>query len=386
MTDGSEASTSPEDPTTLPVPEDPTAAPSPEDPTTLPAADSARSKPPTDPLLHGSRRLVGASFDLLARSSDELRRASFYIGAVAFGTLAPLAAGAWWIAIQSVHMTEIETESMLAGPVALWVNMLVWPAILGLLVITVESRAMAAAILAARIVERPLTLEQALARARMVFWRTIGAGLVAGIPIALTQLAIEAAVDSVAPVPGQASLPISLLVTAVVGGPLAYVTSGVVLGDVEPVEALRRSIRVFRVRKVAAIVVALFETVAALLIVFGVSAGLDLALRVFESLGLGTDSGPAGIVLVTVGVVAASFALGTLIFTVSAIAIAPQVVMFVGLTHATMGLDHVRLGGTHDPLAARPGRPRFRIFTRSMLVGVVVAWIGVVALALQLRA
>lgn len=386
MTDGSEASTSPEDPTTLPVPEDPTAAPAAEDPTTLPAADSARPRPPTDPLLHGSRRLVGASFDLLARSSDELRRASFYIGAVAFGTLAPLAMGAWWIAIQSVHMTEIETESMLAGPVALWVNMLVWPAILGLLVITVESRAMAAAILAARIVERPLTLEQALARARMVFWRTIGAGLVAGIPIALTQLAIEAAVDSVAPVPGQASLPISLLVTAVVGGPLAYVTSGVVLGDVEPVEALRRSIRVFRVRKVAAIVVALFETIAALLIVFGVSAGLDLALRVFESLGLGTDSGPAGIVLVTVGVVAASFALGTLIFTVSAIAIAPQVVMFVGLTHATMGLDHVRLGGNHDPLTARPGRPRFRIFPRSMVMGVVVAWIGVVALALQLRA
>ncbi len=315
-----------------------------------------------------------------------MRRASFYLGAVAFGTLAPVAMGGWWIAVQSVHMTVSEAESMLSGPVALWVNMLAWPAVVGVFVVAIESRAMAAAILGARVVERPLTLEQALARARMVFWRTIGAGFVAGIPIAATQLAIEAALDSVSPVPGQASLPVSLLVTALVGGPLAYVTTGVVLGDVQPVEALRRSIRVFRARKVAAVVVALFETVAALLIVFGVFTGLDIALRVFDSLGLGTDSGLAGIVLVTLGVAAASFAFGTLVYTVSALAIAPQVVMFVGLTRATMGLEHVRLGGSHDPLVERPERPRFRVFTRSMLVGIIVAWIGVVALALQLRA
>jgi hypothetical protein len=243
---------------------------------------------------------------------------------------------------------------------------------------------MAASILGARLVERPLTVHQALARARMVFWRAIGAGIVSGIPVAIAQAAIEAAADSILPIKGQAALPVSLVVTAILGGPLAYVIAGVVLGDVGPVEAVRRSFRVFRARRVAAIVVALFETTAVFLILFGVSAGLDLALRVFDTLGLGPDSGPAGIALVTLGVAAATFSLGTLIYTVEAIALAPQVVMFVSLTHATMGLDHVRYGGSADPVERPAGRPRFRVFTRSLLFGVGVAWVGLVGLGLQL--
>jgi ABC-type Na+ efflux pump permease subunit len=82
------------------------------------------------------------------------------------------------------------------------------------------------------------------------------------------------------------------------------------------------------------------------------------------------DSGPAGLALVTGGIVAAVFAFGTLVFTVIGITVAPQVVMFVGLTHATMGLDRVRSGGADDPDAPhRPGRSRFRTWTRLMLVG-----------------
>ena len=61
------------------------------------------------------------------------------------------------------------------------------------------------------------------------------------------------------------------------------------------------------------------------------------------------DSGPAGLILVRSASSSASFALGTLIYTALAISIAPQVVMFVGLTHATLGLDHVRPGGDRDP-------------------------------------
>lgn len=344
------------------------------------------SPPVASPPVYGPGRLIGASFDVLARASAEMRRASFHIGLVALGTVGPLAMGAWWLGLRSVHMTVAETDSMLTGPVALWINLLAWPAVIGVIVLSIEGRAMAAAILGARIVERPLTVTQAVARTRMVFWRVIAASIVSAIPIGLVQLAVEAFAQSILPVPGQASLPISLIVTALVGGPLAYVTSGVVLGDVGPVEAVRRSIKVFRARKIAAMVVALFETVAALLIVFGLSAGVDLALRVLGTLGLGTDSGPAGVVLVTVVLAAATFALGTLIYTVSALAIAPQVVMFVGLTHATMGLDHVRPGGSLDPAMPRPGFPGFRVFTRLMLFGIGVAWVGLVGLGLQLRA
>ena len=42
--------------------------------------------------------------------------------------------------------------------------------------------------------------------------------------------------------------------------------------------------------------------------------------------------------------------------------------MFVGLTHATFGLDHVRPGGDRDPTVPRRGQPRFRRFTRPMLL------------------
>jgi hypothetical protein len=159
-------------------------------------------------------------------------------------------------------------------------------------------------------------------------------------------------------------------VTVAVGAPFAYVLAGIVLGDVDPLESVRRSFRLFRARRVAAFVVVTFETIAALLIFLGATTGLDIALRLLDAMGLGFDSGPAGLALVTGGIVVGIFAFGTLVFTVVGITVAPQVVMFVGLTHATIGLDPVRSGGADDPDApVRPGRPRFRMWTRPLLTG-----------------
>jgi hypothetical protein len=209
----------------------------------------------------------------------------------------------------------------------------------------------------------------------MVFWRAVVASIVAGVPLAIAQSTVEAILAAAFNLTGEATVLGSILVTALIGAPLAYMLSGVVLGDVDPFEALRRSIRVFRARKMAAVLVALLETGAGLLILFGLSAGLDIALRVLDALGLGTDSGPAGLVLVTLGVAAATFALGTLIYTVTAIVLAPQIVMFVGLTRATMGLDHVRPGGDRAPDRRRPGERPFRMLGRAMLAAIAVAWV-----------
>jgi hypothetical protein len=145
---------------------------------------------------------------------------------------------------------------------------------------------------------------------------------------------------------------------------------------VNPFEALRRSLRVFRARKLAAAIVVVFETVTALLVLFGISAGLDLVVRLFEGLGVGPEAGSVGLAVTTIGVVAVTFAFGTLIFTVNAITVAPQVVMFLGLTHASIGLDRVRQGGPEDPDLRRPGRPRFRWLTRSMLLGFMLGALG----------
>jgi len=204
----------------------------------------------------------------------------------------------------------------------------------------------------------------------------------AGIPVFFVQATVSSVI---APMVGDAvdaaSVITSTVVTALIGGPFAYVLAGVILGGVDPFEALRRSFRVFRARKLAAAIVVVFETITAILVLFGVGAGLDVVLRLFDGFGLGPEAGPIGVASTTIGVVAVTFAFGTLIFTVMAITVAPQVVMFLGLTHATVGVDRVRPGGPDDPDIQRPGRRRFRWLTGSMLLGFVLG-AGCLVLAL----
>jgi len=356
-----------------------------------PAAVPASPASPTVPQLaippvSSTRALLGASFDLLGRSSEEMRRASFYVGAVVLGTAGPLALATWAIEVIGLDRTNAQMRRALDEGGGWMLALLGLIAAIGLTVAIVESRSMAMAVLGGRMAGRPVTPRQALARSRSVFWRAIVAAIIVAIPIGIVQSAAETLFVSMVGRPIDISIVISTLAAAIVGAPLAYVLAGVVLGDVEPFEAVRRSIRVFRARKMAAAIVAAFETTAVLLILAGLSAGLDVALRVFSALGLGPDAGPVGLALTTVGIVATIFAAGTLLYTVYAITVAPQVVMFVGLTHATIGLDRVRPGGSHDPDARRPGTRPFRRFTRSMLLGFGLGILGLVSVVNRYQA
>ncbi len=362
----------------------------PPDPTELsPASDAAptldpgpadfgepAAPPSTVPAVESTRRLLGASFDLLSRTTDETRRASFYVGLITVATIGPFALAAWATEVIAIHRTVREMQAILVGPAGGWYGLLVLIAGLGLVVVAVESRAMAAAILGGQYAGRPIGVRSALARSRTVFWRVVAVSVIVGIPVLITQQVIGLALEKALGRETDVSIVASTLAAALVGAPLAYLLTGVVLGDVAPIEATRRSFRVFRARKLAATLVAIFETVAVLLISFGLGAGLDVALRVFGALGLGPESGPAGLALVTIGVVVGVFAAGTLIYTALAISIAPQVVMFVGLTHATFGLDHVRPGGDRDPTVPRPGTRRFRWLTIPVLAGLTLAVVG----------
>ena len=331
---------------------------------------------PPGPPVESTRRLIGASFDLLNRSSDEMRRASFYIGFVLLGTVGPLALANWALEVVALHKTNAEMESILAGGAAGWLAFLGSIAIAGILVAAIESRTLATALLGGRLIGRPLSVRGALARSRMSFWRVVIGAFVVAIPVAIVQLVLGAVFEATLGKQTDVSIVSTTLAAALAGAPFAYVLSGIVLGDVDPLEAARRSFRVFRARKVAAALVAVFETAATLLVLVGLSAGLDIAVRIFGALGLGTNSGPAGLVLMTLGIMAGVFALGTLIYTAYAIAVAPQIVMFVGLTRATYGLDHVRPGGDRDPALIRPGRRRFRWMTIPMLIAFALGLIG----------
>jgi hypothetical protein len=356
------------------------------------APPSFEPPPPSAPLpavpvadipLVSTGRLLATSFELLNRSGVDMRRASFYIGLIVLGTVGPLALASWGQLVIDLQSGFERIDSGL-GPNgdALFAGLGLL-AFVGLVVGIVESRTLAITVLGGRMAGRPVSTRRALARSRRMFWSAILASILAGIPVFFAQGIVASAVG---PMFGQAadaaSVITSTLVTALIGGPFAYVMAGVVLGDVDPFEALRRSFRVFRARKLAAAVVVVFEAITALLVLFGVSAGLDLVIRLFDGLGLGPDAGPIGLAATTIGVVAVTFAFGTLLFTVMAITVAPQVVMFLSLTHATNGLDRVREGGPDDPDVRRPGRPRFRWLTRSMLLGFVLGAIGL-ALALS---
>ena len=330
------------------------------------------------PSVESTRRLVGASFDLVTRASDEMRRASFYIGIIVLGTVGPFALASLGLEVASVHLTSLGLTNLLDAGFGAWYGLLGSLAGLGLVVAAVESRTMASAILGGHLARRPITVREALARSRMVFWRAILASFIVGIPVYFAQSALDSGLARALGTQTDVSLVSSAVVAAIVGAPLAYLLTGIVLGDVDPFEATRRSFRVFRARKLAAALVAVFETVAILLVVLGLGAGLDIALRMFDALGLGSDSGPAGLTLITLGIVVGVFALGTLIYTALAISVAPQVVMFVGLTRATIGLDHVRPGGDRDPLRPRAGG-RFRWLTIPMRIGVIGGALGLVA-------
>lgn len=335
---------------------------------------------PTMPPVESTRRLLGASFDLLMRSSREMRPASFYIGIVILGTLAPLALAAWATVVTDVSRTEFESLVVLGPTYDAWDRFLLFIAAVGFIIANVDGRIIAASLLGARLVGRPITVRQALARARMVFLRALAATLIIGIPLQLLQDWMVGWFGTSTDFSGDAAVIVTLIVTALLGAPFAYLLTGIVLGDVSAIEALRRSLRVFNARKVAAIVVALFETVAQLLILFGLGVGLDLAFRVADAAGLGPASGALGVMLITVGIVIGVFAIGTLVYTVTAIAIAPQVVMFVGLTHATYGLEHVREGGRGDPDVRRPGQRPFRWITRPLAAWMALGVAGLIGI------
>jgi hypothetical protein len=341
------------------------------------------AEPPVPPV-ETTRRLIGASFDLLNRSSDEMRRASFYIGTVVLGTVGPFALASWALEVVSLHKTNAQMRSTLDAGADAWLGVLSSIAVAGLLVAAVESRTMASAILGGRLAGRPISVRGSLARSRMSFWRVVIGSFIVAIPVAVAQFALSTLFQAILGRQTDVSVVSTTLTAALVGAPFAYLLSGIVLGDVDPLEATRRSFRVFRARKMAAAVVAVFETAATLLVVVGLVAGLDIAVRIFGALGLGASSGPAGLTLMTLGIMAGVFALGTLVYTAYAIAVAPQIVMFIGLTRATFGLDHVRPGGDRDPATMRPGRRRFRWLTIPMLMAFAVGLIGLGAFLLTL--
>src|SRR5262249_35922077 len=129
-----------------------------------------------------------------------------------------------------------------------------------LLAIGVDAQGIAISILAGRASDRPVRLWEAIIRARQVFWRLSGAGFLVGIASTIVTLIIALPFTR----PNDTNRGTSFIgsaIGALVVTPFAFASTSIVLGDVGPIEALRRSVRLFRARPRIAFVVTLFTLV-----------------------------------------------------------------------------------------------------------------------------
>ena len=348
-----------------------------------PAAPSSPPAAPASPVV-GARQLFGASFELLMAAGRAMRPASFYVGLVVLGTVGPLVLALLAVASvadldvlfgPAVFDPEAPVPELPVSPAASgWLLVLVLVALAGILAASIESSAVAIAVLGSHLAGRPVTTREAIARSRLAFWWLVVAGIVLAIPTMIVQTAIEAAIPSL-----EASSVIGLVAAVIIQAPFVYATSGIVLGGVGPLEAYRRSVAVFRARKMAGLLVTLFPVLFQFVLVFGLGVGLDVIARVVTALGLDIHSGTPAVALIVVLSVMATFSVGTLLFTAAALSVAPQVVMFVGLTQATIGLDSVRPGGPNDPSHPSAGQATFRWLTRPMVLGFVLGGLALAA-------
>ncbi len=323
-----------------------------------PATEQAPA--PSLPLAPGfelptARQVVGRGLQLAYDSTAAIRAASLYVGllvvAVAGPALLLLIVVLPRLADIGLDPTDEPTTAQaeqflrLGGPLYVAGAL----ALLGIVAVSVDGVLIAAATLASRAAGVPLTLRESLGRARQVFWRYGFAAFVVG----LLSNGVAVSVDSLVGLLGWpqsigSSLAGSFVGTAITA-PFGYVLTAIVIGDVNGAAALGGSVRLARARPRLAIVVAVFAFLASSLVTLGLGVALDVVDRVATFVHLNLDPSGAGLVVTVPLVAAALVAIGSLTVTVAAIAAAPQVAAFLGLTHYTGGLDRARLQASAAP-------------------------------------
>lgn len=305
-------------------------------------------------------RTLGRSLDLSLSASRELRRASLFIGLVTLATVGPFVAivvafgsvqgGFDWIADAALGF---EPDLVPVDPAAgVWLILAGLVAILGYLVVSIESPIMAMALLAAHRIGRPITTREALRRSRQVFWRVVGATLLVGVILIIPNLVIQAVLGSIFG-ESEAAVVVSTIIGAIISAPFAYLVSGVVIGDVGAGEAVRRSTRLAKVSWRLAIMISAVSAVVAYIQLFALGAGADILARIGIALNIGYQSGTSGTLALAVILMLAVLSVGSLTFTLAALIAAPQVVAFLELTGYSAGVDRGREGSGEEPVRVR---------------------------------
>ncbi len=324
----------------------------------LPSGTSEPPPPPPLPRVPGIFWTLGQSLDLCVAASRDLRRASLYVGLLTLATVGPFAAvlialgssqgGFDWLvdAAIGIEPTMVPIDRSIPGLLMLTITI----AIVGYLVISIEASVMAAAILAARRIGRPLTMREALRRSRQSFWRVIRGSILVGLILLVPNVVVSFIVGRMFGEASETAAVASTVVGAVIGAPFAYITTGIVLGDVGAAEAVRRSVRLAKAKWRLAIVISSVGVVVAYIQLFALGAGVDVLSRVGTVLGVGFGSGVGGTLALTAVVLLGILSVGSLVLTLAALIVAPQVVAFLGLTAYGSGIERAHEGSPSPPL------------------------------------
>ncbi|MEI7743709.1 MAG: hypothetical protein WCK58_08165, partial [Chloroflexota bacterium] len=261
---------------------------------------------------------------------------------------------------------------------AAWLMLAAVPAGLGYLVAGVDARGLATAVIGGRVEGRPLRLRESIAVTRRRFWPLLGVQLLLGSVSLLIGLIAQLAVLAlVGPLEAADTVDfvVSLAVSLLVATPFVYVPAALILGEVGLVEAMTRSVRLVRFRLRLAVVITLFGVLSQFIVLFGISAAADVVGRAVIGSGLAGSFPPPLVIPIAA---ALTFAFGTLLFLVEAIAAAPAVHAFEALTHYTAGLE----AGRRRPAPAR--RTWQPWFTPGLAIGAVVALVALLGGVLAL--
>lgn len=205
---------------------------------------------------------------------------------------------------------------------------------------------MATAVIGGRVEGRPLRLPESISVARRRFWNVLGAQVLIGIVSFIISAVVQGFLAVAFSSGQELTFGVSLVVSVLIGAPFVYVPAGIILGEVDITESIRRSFRLVRMRKKLAVVVTLFGVLSQFIVLFGLSQGIDIVARLLIGAGVVESFPPPLVVPIAAALV---FAVGTLTFLVEAIAAAPAVHAFAALTHYTHGLQV----GRDNPVPAR---------------------------------
>lgn len=373
-------------------------------PVALPAYDSP-----------GARLVVGRGLQVAVAANRDLRRASFHIGFLVLLLVGPPIAASV-VAIGRLDPAVLEALGRVDGsgadvdPAVTALVMLFFRlsaafalAALALLAVLIDAQALAISIIGGRHVDRPLDLDEALVRARQVFWRLVAASLLVGIISTIVTTVADGPVRAIAGDGALGEMAGSVLATLVVS-PFLYTSVAIVLGDSRAFASLSRSLRLARARVRVTAVLVLYPVIVGAITVFAIMATVDVLDRLGRVAGV-DRIGPEALVLA--GTLVASFAVGSLILTIDAIVAGPQVVAYVGLTQGAPGLDRARRpvvaaeevvtvdtaplavdppaepraepprasAWTSDREPTRTGRTRFPLISRPMMVAIAIVWL-----------